>query len=92
MTDYESGLDEDVVNDQRYEFRLRAAVELAPKNPNAIAMQFMHYSDLTAEERATLKEMDRRGQVIVRDREQPVSGLNRTLASLRPLESRSAYH
>jgi hypothetical protein len=45
LTEYESGLDEDVMRDHRYEFRLRAAVELAPRDPEAIAVQFTHYDD-----------------------------------------------
>lgn len=79
VTDYESGLDDAVTTDPRYEFRLRAMVELAPKDPDAIAMQFTHYSDMTDDERAAVEELGRRGQVIVRDRKQPVSGLGRLM-------------
>lgn len=79
VTVYESGLDEAVTNDSRYELRLRAMVELAPKDPDAVAMQFTHYSDMTDEERAVVEELGRRGQVIVRDRNQPVSGLGRLM-------------
>lgn len=75
MTDYEAGLDESVINNPKYEFRLRAMVELAAKDPEAIAMQFTNYDDMTDEERAFAEELGRRGQVIVRDRRQPVSGL-----------------
>lgn len=35
VTDYESGLDDSVVNYSRYEFRLRAMVELAPTDSDA---------------------------------------------------------
>ncbi len=79
VTDYEAGLDESVVNSSRYEFRLRAMVELAPRDPDAIAMQFTNYDDMTDEERAFAEELGRRGQVIVRDRKQPVSGLGRLM-------------
>jgi hypothetical protein len=79
LTDYESGLDERTAEDSRYEFRLRAAVELAPKDPEAVAVQFTHYKDMTDEERAAVEEMGRKGQVIVRDRKQPVSGLGRLM-------------
>lgn len=79
VTDYESGFDDAVTTDPRYEFRLRAMVELAPKDPDAIAMQFTHYSDITDDERAAVEELGRRGQVIVRDRKQPVSGLGRLM-------------
>lgn len=79
VTDYESGLDDSVVNDSRYEFRLRAMVELAPKDPDAVAMQFTRYEDMTEEEREFAEEMGRRGQVIVREQKRPVSGLGRLM-------------
>lgn len=79
LTNYESGLDETISNDPRYEFRLRATVELAPKDPDAVAFQFTHYKDMTEAERAAVEELGRRGQVIVRDRHQPVSGLGRLM-------------
>ncbi|ALG86720.1 hypothetical protein ACH46_08350 [Gordonia phthalatica] len=79
VTDYESGLDEEVIGDSRYEFRLRAMVELAPKDPDAVAMQFTRYEDMTEEERAIAEEMGRRGQVIVREQKRPVSGLGRLM-------------
>lgn len=79
LTEYEAGLDESVINDPRFEFRLRATVELAPKDPEAVAVQFTHYSDMTETEKQAVEEMGRRGQVIVRDRKQPVSGLGRLM-------------
>ena len=79
VTDYETGLDDQVTNDPRYEFRLRATVELAPKDPDAVAMQFTRYEDMTDSEKNAVEEMGRRGQVIVRDRKQPVSGVGRLM-------------
>lgn len=79
LTEYESGLNDSVINDSRYEFRLRATVELAPKDPDAVAIQFTNYTDLTEEGRLAVEEMGRRGQVIVRDRKQAVSGLGRMM-------------
>lgn len=79
LTDYESGLDENVACDPRYEFRLRATVELAPKDPDAVAVQFTRYDDMTDDERAAVEELGRRGQVIVKDRKQPVSGIGRLM-------------
>lgn len=79
VTDYEAGLDDEVIADSRYEFRLRAMVELAPKDPDAIAMQFTRYDDMTEEERQFAEELGRRGQVIIRDRKQSVSGLGRLM-------------
>lgn len=79
LTDYESGLGEGIAADHRFEFRLRAAVELAPKDPDAVAVQFTRYDDMTDDERAVVEEMGRKGQIIVRDRKQPVSGLGRLM-------------
>jgi len=79
VTQYESGLDDSTVNDSRYEFRLRAVVELAPKDPDAVALQFTRYEDMTDDDRAAVEELGRRGQVITRDRKQPVSGLGRLM-------------
>lgn len=79
VTSYEAGLDDSVTNDSRYEFRIRAIVELAPKDPDAIAMQFTKYDDMTDDERAFAEELGRRGQVIVRDRKQNVSGFGRVM-------------
>lgn len=79
VTQYESGLDEDTVNDSRYEFRIRAVVELAPKDPDAIAMQFTRYEEMSDEEQEMVVELGRRGQVVTRDRKQPVSGLDRLM-------------
>lgn len=90
ITDYESGLGEGLLDDPRYEFRLRATVELAPKDPDAVAFQFTHYKDMTDEERAAVEELGRRGQVIVRDRKQPVSGLGRLLPKAAAKEVQSA--
>jgi hypothetical protein len=47
LTDYESGLEQRTVDDPRYEFRLRAAIELAPKDLDPIAVQFTRYDDMT---------------------------------------------
>jgi hypothetical protein len=90
LTEYEAGLDEKVSNDPRYEFRLRATVELAPKDPDAVAMQFTHYADMTGDERAAVEEMGRRGQVIVRDLKQPVSGLGRLMPKPASIEVEAA--
>lgn len=63
-----------MTNDPRFEFRLRATVELASKDPDAVAVQFTHIKDMTDEEKAVVEAMGKKGQVIVRDRPQPVSG------------------
>lgn len=79
LTDYESGLAEGVAIDPRYEFRLRATIEPAPKDGEAVAFQFTRYDDMTDEDRAAVEEMGRKGQVITKDRKQPVSGLGKLM-------------
>ena len=74
LTQYYADLDDKVTDDPRFEFRLRATVELAPKDPDAVAVQFTHIKDMTDEEKAVVAAMGKKGQVIVRDRPQPVSG------------------
>lgn len=75
VTQYVADLDDEVSHDPRFEFRLRAMVELAPKDPDAVAIQFTHLNDMTDEEKATVEALGRKGQVVVRDRPQPVSGI-----------------
>lgn len=79
VTEYETGLTESTTSDSRYELRLRATIELAKKDPEAVAIQFTHYDDLSDNERTTLEALGRRGQVVVRNRPQPVSGHGRLL-------------
>lgn len=79
LTEYESGIEESIMADRRYEFRLRATVELAARDPDAVAIQFTDYDDMTEGEREAVEEMGRKGQVIVRNRKQPVSGLGRLM-------------
>lgn len=81
LTAYEAGLAPGITEDTRYEFRLRAAMELAPKAPDALAIQFTRYEDMTEDERQAINEMGRRGQVIEKTRKQPVSGLGRLMPS-----------
>lgn len=75
LTDYYAGLDEATANDPRFEFRLRATLELSPKDPDATAIQFTNLADMTDEERALVEEMGRRGGVVIREQTRPVSGL-----------------
>ena len=66
LTDYESGLDDNVRNDPRFEFRLRVTLEQSPKDPDAVAIQFTRLDDTTDEERATVAELRPNGRVVVR--------------------------
>jgi hypothetical protein len=74
IADYQSGLDDAVAKDPRYEFRLRVLQELAPKDPDALAVQYTRYDDLTDEQRATIEAIGKKGYVVVRERKRPVVG------------------
>ncbi|MFF0316957.1 DUF3644 domain-containing protein [Micromonospora sp. NPDC005252] len=72
VVDYESGLTSDLVNDPRYEFRLRVTNELAPKDPDSLAIQYTRYDDMTEEQKAVVEELGRKGFVVVREQKRSV--------------------
>ena len=75
IADYRAGLSPEIANDSRFEFRLRVALELAPRvGPDTTAIQFTRLDDMTPELRAAVEEMGRAGKVIVRDQVRPVAG------------------
>jgi len=74
ISKYDAGLDESITSDPRYEFRLRVLQELAPKDPDALAVQFTRYDDLDEEQRATIEAIGKKGYVVVRERKRPVVG------------------
>jgi len=74
IADYHAGLDDSIVKDPRYELRLRVLQELAPKDPDALAVQFTRYDDLTEEQREAIEAIGRKGYVVVRERKRPVVG------------------
>lgn len=76
IADYHSGLSDDIQNDPRFEFRLRVINELAPKDPEALAIQFTKYHEMTEEERAMVEELGRKGLVITKERLRNVVGHN----------------
>lgn len=86
IAEYDAGLDESTARDPRYDFRLRVLQELAPKDPDALAVQFTRYDDLTDEQRATIEAIGRKGYVVVRERKRPVVGHG----LLRPTEAAKA--
>jgi hypothetical protein len=75
ISEYDAGLDDSVSQDPRYELRLRVLQELAPKDPDALAVQFTRYDDLTDEQREAVEAIGRKGYVVVRERKRPVVGL-----------------
>ncbi|MFG1765752.1 DUF3644 domain-containing protein [Micromonospora parva] len=72
VSEYESGLSNDLINDRRYEFRLRVTNELAPKDSEALAIQYTRYDDMTEEQKAIVEELGRKGLVVVREQKRGV--------------------
>lgn len=72
IAEYQAALPEDLANDHRYEFRLRVFNELAPRDPDAIALQFTRYDDMTEEQKAAAEQLGRKGLVVVRERQRGV--------------------
>ena len=72
VAEYEAGLPTGVTDDQRYEFRLRVINELAPRDPDALAMQYTRYDDLTEEQKEVVEQLGRKGFVVVREQRRGV--------------------
>lgn len=72
---FQSDMNEDVILDTRYEFRVHLLQQLGPKTEADLALEFVREDELTEEQRETLAGLGREGTVIVRERERPVHGL-----------------
>jgi hypothetical protein len=71
IAEFHAGLSEETQSDPRFELRLRVTNELVPKDPDALALRFTKYNDLTEEQRVVLEELDRQGVVITKERQEP---------------------
>jgi len=74
ITNYHSGLSAETEADPRFEFRLRVMNELAPKDPDALALQFTKYHEMTEEQRAVVEKLGRKGMVISKERQRGIVG------------------
>lgn len=74
---FTSGLDPSVSNDSRFEFRLRLIPELAPRDPDALALQFSRLDDMTEEQKKAVVALGRSGAVITREQSRPVANAGR---------------
>lgn len=72
---YEAGLSASVVNDPRFELRLRVFQELAPKaGPDTLPIQYTRFDDMTDEQKSAVEEAGRKGLVIIKERQRAVLG------------------
>lgn len=74
VAEYHSGLSAETQADSRFELRLRVVNELAPKDPDALPLQFTKFHELTEEQKAVVEAMGRKGLVITRERLRNVRG------------------
>ncbi|WP_242640411.1 DUF3644 domain-containing protein [Rhodococcoides fascians] len=74
IADFHDGLTEDLANDSRFELRLRVVLEQVQRDPEALAIQFTRWDDMTDVDRKLVAELGRRGQAIVREQKRSVVG------------------
>jgi hypothetical protein len=70
---FESEIPDDVLQDQRYEFRMTLVPKLGPKETTDKAITFVRESDLSDEERDTLMRIGTTGSVVVREQTRSVA-------------------
>lgn len=93
LAEYHANLDSAVSDDPRYEFRLRVLQELAPKDPDALAIRYTRFDDLTPDERIAVERLGRKGNVIVRERMRNVAGAGelRAMEVVKAVQARIPY-
>ncbi|MBX3098596.1 MAG: DUF3644 domain-containing protein [Salinibacterium sp.] len=75
IANFHSGLETDLVDDPRFELRLRVVLEKVNRDPEALSMQFTRWDDMSDEEKESVLAMGRRGQTVVREQQRSVVGL-----------------
>jgi hypothetical protein len=73
LAKYDAGLDPEVLDDQRYDFRVRLVPMLGPKSAADAAIEFVNLDELTDDERKVMIEAGRSGTVITKVKKVPVS-------------------
>jgi hypothetical protein len=72
---YEASLSASVVNDPRFELRLRVFQELAPKaGPDTLPIQYTRFDDMTDEQKAAVEDAGKKGLVVTKERQRAVLG------------------
>ncbi|AHH97590.1 DUF3644 domain-containing protein [Kutzneria albida] len=72
ISEYHSGLSDEITSDRRYELRLRLVNELVARDPDALALQFTRFDDLTEEQKDAVEALGRKGLVIIREQRRGV--------------------
>lgn len=72
---YEANLSPSVVNDPRFELRLRVFQELAPKaGPDTLPIQYTRFDDMTDEQKSAVQDAGKKGLVVIKERRRAVLG------------------
>jgi len=74
ISEYHAKLDPTTSDDPRFELRLRVLQELAPKDLDALAVQYTRYDDMTPEQRDAIEALGKKGVVVIRERQHGVVG------------------
>jgi len=93
LAQYESGLDDSILSDFRYELRINLIQKSGPKTQADQVTTFVRESDLTEEQRAMMQDLGRTGQVIVREHIRPVAnaGLLKPGEAMKQVASQIPY-
>lgn len=75
MAEYDSGLEDEIIKDSRYSFRLKVRLEPAQRGEPDLAIKFVQEDKLPVEEVQRLKDVGRTGSgtVIIKERTVPTS-------------------
>lgn len=76
---YEAGLDQQVLDDLQYDYRIRLVPMTGPKTDADLAVDFVRLDDLSEDERKIMLKAGRTGTVIVRDRQVEVAAKDKLL-------------
>jgi hypothetical protein len=71
---YDAGLPTEVVDDSRFELRLNVVLNQVQRGNDAMAIQFIRWSDVSAEQKAQFEELGKQGRAIIREQKRPVIG------------------
>lgn len=93
LTSYRSALDPSILEDQRYEYRLRLVPALGAKTDADMAIDFVRLDELSHEERELMVKLGKAGKVLVREQRRPVANLDlmKPRAAERKIEEALAY-
>lgn len=79
VTRFEAALGSEVLDDLRYDYRIRLVPMVGPKTDADMAINFVRLDELTEEERRIMLDAGRSGTVIVRDRQVDVAAKDKLL-------------